>query len=91
MAFRWRADDGSTLNAGLVAVWFFRASGPVLLRYPIFVVFFQRGLGPPVPLSGFVHEVDVFPRFLYHCDSIRAITLEDSCFILSLLYFPIYM
>ena len=22
MAFRWRADDGLTLNAGLVALWF---------------------------------------------------------------------
>ena len=22
MAFRWRADDGPTLNAGLVALWF---------------------------------------------------------------------
>ena len=35
MAFRWRADGGPTLNAGLVALWFFRGSGPVLLRNPI--------------------------------------------------------
>ena len=34
MAFRWRADDGPTLNAGLVV---FRRSGPVLLRNSIFL------------------------------------------------------
>ena len=51
MAFRWRADDGPTLNAGLVALWYFRGSGPVLLRNPIFL-WFSRGaeVGPPVPL-----------------------------------------
>ena len=49
MAFRWRADDGPTLNAGLVALWFYRGSGPVLLRNPIFI-FFQGG---PDPLSPF--------------------------------------
>ena len=32
MAFRWRADDGPTLNAVLVALW----SGPLLLRNPTF-------------------------------------------------------
>ena len=52
MVFCWRADDGPTLNAGLVALWFFRGSGPVLLRSPIyiFVNFQGRGrdlLSPP--------------------------------------------
>ena len=37
MAFRWRADDGLTLNVGLVALWLFRGSGPVLLRNPVFL------------------------------------------------------
>ena len=37
MAFRWRVDDGPTLNAGLVALGFFRGSGPLLLRNPIFL------------------------------------------------------
>ena len=37
MAFCWRADDGPTLNAGLVALWFYRGSGSVLLRNPIFL------------------------------------------------------
>ena len=36
-AFRWRADDGPTMNAGLVALRFFRGSGPVLLENPIFL------------------------------------------------------
>ena len=39
MVFGWRADDGPTLNAGFVALWFFRGSGPVLLRNPIFCDF----------------------------------------------------
>ena len=30
-AFRWRADDGPTLNAGMVALYFFRGFGPILL------------------------------------------------------------
>ena len=56
MAFRWRADDGPTLNAGLVALWFFRGSGPVLLRNPIFLWFFRgRLLPPPPPPSGPAH------------------------------------
>ena len=51
MAFRWRADDGQTLNAGLVvALWFFRRSGSVLLRNPIFLWFSRAGgSGPPAP------------------------------------------
>ena len=42
MAFRRRADDGPTLNAGLVALQFFRGSGRVLLGNPI-VCDFQEG------------------------------------------------
>ena len=51
MAFRWRADGGQTLNAGLVALWYYRGSGPVLVRNPIFLLFFRGGggSGPPVP------------------------------------------
>ena len=50
MAFRWRADGGPTLNAGLVALWFYRGSGPVLLRKPLILIFFRGGgSGPPVP------------------------------------------
>ena len=53
MELRWCADVGPTWNAGLVALWFFRGSRPVLLRNPIFLWFF-RGVGticPPPPLD----------------------------------------
>ena len=40
---------GTTLNAGLVALWIFMGSRPVLLRNPIFLWFFQEGSGSPVP------------------------------------------
>ena len=51
MAFRWRADHGSTMNAGFVALWLFRGPGfwPVLLRNPICLWFF-RGVLTPCPL-----------------------------------------
>ena len=49
-AFRWLADDGPTMNAVLVALWFFRGSGPVLIeKKPYIIVIFQRGSGRPVP------------------------------------------
>ena len=41
MAFCWRVDDGPTWNAGLVALWFFRGSRPVLHGPNIFVFFFR--------------------------------------------------
>ena len=47
MAFRWRADDGQTLNAGLVALWFFR--GPAETLY--FCDFSGVGGGGLDPLS----------------------------------------
>ena len=43
MAFRWRADDDPTLNAGSVASYFFRGSGPELQRNPIFFNFSGGG------------------------------------------------
>ena len=47
MVFRWRADDGSTLNAGLVAFQGFWTS---IAKKPYIFVIFQRGGGPD-PLS----------------------------------------
>ena len=44
MTFRWRADDGPTLNAGSLAA-IFRGSGPALLENHIFFVIFQGGRG----------------------------------------------
>ena len=49
MAFCWRADDGPTLYSGLVALWFFRRSRPVLLRSPKFKWFFCGGGGVRTP------------------------------------------
>ena len=52
MAFCWRAKAGPTLSVGLVALYFFRGSGPVLLGNPIFLRIFRGGGGgsrPPVP------------------------------------------
>ena len=50
MAFRWRADDGPALNAGLAAFWFFRESGS---RNSIYLRFSSGGGGGggPDPLS----------------------------------------
>ena len=49
MAFRWWADDGPTLNAGLVAA-IFQGSRPVLLENPKFLWFFRVGPDPLSPL-----------------------------------------
>ena len=48
MAFRWRADDGPTLNAGLV----FQGLRTSLAKKPYIFVIFQRGPTPcpPPPL-----------------------------------------
>ena len=52
MAFRWRADDGTTLNAGFVDSRFSRKFGPVWLKKPI-CLRFLKGSEPsvsPTPL-----------------------------------------
>ena len=57
MAFCWRAKAGPTLNVGLVALYFFRGSGPVLLGNPIFLRFFRGGgVQTTCPPSGSAHE-----------------------------------
>ena len=48
MAFRWRADDSQTLNAGLVAIYTIFQG--IRTRFDIFVSF-QVGWGGPDPLS----------------------------------------
>ena len=49
MMFRLRADDGQTLNSGLMALRFlFGGSGSVLLRNPLALLFFQWGRGSPL-------------------------------------------
>ena len=53
MAFGWRADDGRTLNAGLVAFLIFQG---IAKKPYTFVIFQGGGSGPPVPSpSGSAH------------------------------------
>ena len=52
MAFRCRADDGPTLNAGLVGA-IYQGIRTCIARKPyIFVIFQGGGSGLPVPRSG---------------------------------------
>ena len=69
MAFYWRADDGLTLNAGLVTAIFQRIR-TCIARNPYILVIFQ-GVGggsrppappPPPPPSGSAHVSDQGPR-----------------------------
>ena len=51
MAFRWRADDGQKLNAGLV----FQGFWTNIAKKPYIFVIFQGGSGPLVFPSGSAH------------------------------------
>ena len=51
MAFRWRADDGLTLNAALVALGFLWDPDQYLLRNPLFLLFFRRATPFPPRLD----------------------------------------
>ena len=50
MAFRWRADDDPTLNAGLVAFFIFQGIGTSITRKSYIFAIFQGGEGGPDPL-----------------------------------------
>ena len=57
MAFRWRADDGQTLNAGLIAV-IFQGIRTCIAKNPYILVIFQGGgSGPLPPHSGSENEM----------------------------------
>ena len=49
MEFRWRADDGPTLNADLVAVCFFQGIRTSIATEPYSIVIFQEGRSGPLP------------------------------------------
>ena len=75
LACRWWPNIQS--SASLVALWFFRGSGPVLLKHPLFVIF-QGGGGvrtqcPPPPLD---------PRMMSH----NAQMQMQPCSIMKVLY-----
>ena len=61
---------GPTLTAGIVALWFYRESGPVLLRNPVFFFiffrFFKVGSEPPV-------HPPLYPRMLLEDDNYRTV------------------
>ena len=50
MAFRWRADDVPTLNAGLVVLWFSGDPDLSARKSYIFLIFQGRGIQTHVPL-----------------------------------------
>ena len=58
MAFRWRADDGSTLNADLVALCFFQGIRIRIAKQPYnFVIIQWVGSGLPAPPIGPTHRL----------------------------------
>ena len=71
MAFRWRADDGPILNAGLVALKLSRGSGPILLKILYFCDFPGGGGGPPCPPSGSAHDAMVLCSLTFHTRSLN--------------------
>ena len=50
IAFRWRANDGPTLKAGLVALCDFQGIWTSIANKPYIFVIFQGGSGPLSPL-----------------------------------------
>ena len=89
MALPWQANDSQTLNAGLVALWFFRPCRSILLRTPIILWYFRGGGSrPPVhPPSGSVHARILF-TFLVSADIylIFKKKIFVSCLILYILF-----
>ena len=74
MAFRWRTDDGQTLNVGLVALCFFRGFGPALQRNPIFFVISQGVRTPFRPWFSLI--LSAFNR--YHSQRFWSLSLLKS-------------
>ena len=76
MAFRWCADDGLTLNVGLVDLM---VSGPVLIRNPIFYDFSWVGVQTPCPHSGFAHEhIKERIKFKSKANSLLSFSTQDN-------------
>ena len=66
MAFRWRADAGTTLNAGLVALWvFFQRIRTSIARKPYIFVFFQGSGGVLTPFPPLDPPITSLPSALY--------------------------
>ena len=90
MAFRWRADNGWTLNTGLVNLWFFRGSGPELQRNPIFLIF--PGSAHDVMQQENSYMSTYGPPFSHSCiTTIRYLTKLFSSKLTSTLCIPTFM
>ena len=67
MEFRWCADDGPKLNAGLVVL---RISGDPVKYFYIFVIFQRGGGGPdPLPPSGSAHVTGLCLHLLRYTEN----------------------
>ena len=67
MAFRWRADGGPILNAGLLALWFYRGSWLIMLRNPIFLWLGRDPLSPPLDPHVFMYLSICINPFIRNC------------------------
>ena len=78
MAFRWRADDGPTLKAGLV-VAIFQGIWTCIARKPYIFVIFQGGGGPdPLSPSLDPHMLLLNFVFLLSCGIVLCLFLNPS-------------
>ena len=78
MVFRWQADDGPTLNAGLVAMWFFKESWPVFLRNPVCLWFFC-GVRTPCPPPPWIRAWQKMSFNVNDIDCILSPQLSTNC------------
>ena len=83
MAFCWWA-DGPTLNAGLIALWFFQGiwdPDQYNAKKSYIFVIFQGGSRPPVPPSGSGHVLFEQPQVPQHsiaCKVIKCLDCDKS-------------
>ena len=75
MAFRPRTHDGPTLNAGLVALWFFMRSEPVLIKRHCIFVLLSRVSGPHAPTPHSVHVLALDWKWSIHLRQMELPTL----------------
>ena len=72
MAFRWRADDGPTLNAGLAAFVIFQGIRTSIAKKP-YVCYFSGGRDPlpPPPLDPHMQIIIILASFKLACAPIE--------------------
>ena len=85
MAFRWRADDDPTLNAGLVAV-IFQGIRTSIAKEPYIFCNFLGGSGPPVPPSGSAHALYNTCTYTTGTSLTTCICQEPETMVISIVY-----